>query len=130
MKLSGVREAYYFHSGKVSDITRQMALAGVGLIWVFRSQEPGQMKVPNDLIPAAVLIVIGLTLDFLQYVAGTLLWGIRARKLENAGTTDETNVSLPDWINYPALVFFWTKMLATISAYVVLIRFLWMQLNK
>jgi hypothetical protein len=129
MKLSGIRDNYYFHSGKVSDIIRQMALAGVALIWVFKSDVQGQAKIPNDLVPAAVLIFIGITLDFLQYVAGTLIWGIRARILENKGKQDDDIIPLPDWINYPALVFFWTKILTTVAAYLIFICFLWTKLK-
>jgi hypothetical protein len=129
MKLSGIRDNYSFHSGKVSDIIRQMALAGVALIWVFKSEVQGQAKIPNDLIPAAVLIVSGITLDFLQYVAGTLMWGIRARKLEKQSKQDDDTVPLPDWINYPALVFFWTKIPTIVAAYAILIYFLWTKLQ-
>jgi hypothetical protein len=129
MKLSGVRDQYYFHSGKVSDIIRQMALAGIGLVWIFKFEENNQPKIPAELIPATVLIVIGLTLDFLQYVTATLMWATRARKLENKGTTDDQEVSLPDWINYPALLFFWTKIPVIVSAYAVLIHFLWLKIK-
>ncbi|HEY7405863.1 MAG TPA: hypothetical protein VIB39_20225 [Candidatus Angelobacter sp.] len=129
MKLSGVRENYYFHSGKVSDIIRQMALAGVALIWVFKAEVQGQSRIPNDLMPAAVLIVLGITLDFLQYVSGTLMWAIWARKLEKESKQDDDSVALPDWINYPALVFFWTKIPTIVAAYVIFICFFWAKLR-
>ena len=122
MKLSGARELYYFFSGKVSDIVRQMALAGIAIIWVFR--DPTQMRVPRELITPAILIVAGITLDLFHYVAGTLVWGIYARRQEKTGRKDDENVSPSARINYPSLLFFWTKIPVVLAAYILILKFL------
>lgn len=79
MTLKDFREAYYTLSGKASDITRQLGFAGLGAIWIFKYGSAGSERVPNELVPAAVAIVLALLLDFLQYAVGSLVWGAFAR---------------------------------------------------
>jgi hypothetical protein len=37
MKLDDAKSAYEVLSGNASDIIRQLSLAGVGLVWIFKS---------------------------------------------------------------------------------------------
>ena len=39
MKLSDYRETYYEFSGKASDVTRQLAFAGIAIVWIFKIEE-------------------------------------------------------------------------------------------
>jgi hypothetical protein len=124
MDLKYVQERYAYYSGKASDITRQFGFAGIAIIWIFRSETDKQWKVPRELLPAAILITIGLGLDFLQYIAGTLMWAVYRRLKERAGTPATADFLAPNWINWPALTFFWLKIIFVASAYAVLIKFL------
>ncbi|MGA9996850.1 MAG: hypothetical protein WBP93_15635 [Pyrinomonadaceae bacterium] len=125
MKLEDVRDTYYYHSQKTSDIVRQLGFAGIALIWMFKTDlGGGKQVVPPELIPAARFIVIGLALDLLHYVAGTLIWAIYNRRKERAGTKEGTEFLAPPSINWPTLIFFWAKTIIMIYAYVLLIRFL------
>ena len=76
MKLKDARDYYAFASGKTSDLVRQLAFAGIAVIWIFKSDSPGGViKLPGELLWPLGLIVIGLVADFLQYVAATICWG-------------------------------------------------------
>jgi len=124
VKLLDFRESYYTHSGKASDVARQLGFAGLGVVWIFKYEEAGNQSVPEGLVPVAALIVLALSCDFLQYIAATLIWGIFTRVKEKEGVNDLDEISAPPLLNWPALLFFWTKITLTISAYVVLIEYL------
>ncbi len=68
MTLKEAREAYYEHSGKASDVLRQLGVAGIGVIWVFKAEVHGAMVIPRPLLLPALLLVGGLFLDLLQHV--------------------------------------------------------------
>ena len=124
MKLAYLRERYSYYSGKASDIVRQLAFAGIALVWLFKTEVDKQWKIPVELLPAASLVVLTLLLDFLQYVVGSLVWaGYNASK-ERAGTTQDADFLAPRRINWLTNFFFWTKIVTTIIAYCLILRFL------
>lgn len=124
MKLAYLRERYSYYSGKASDIVRQLGFAGIAVVWLFKTEVDDEWKIPVELLPAAGLIVLTLLLDFMQYVVGSLVWaGYNASK-ERAGTTEDPEFLAPRMINWPANFFFWAKILTTIVAYYLILRFL------
>ena len=124
MKLKDARDLYYFFSGKTSDIVRQLALAGVAIVWLFKVDVAGIPKVPAALILPLSLIVGGLALDLLHYAVATCLWGVYQRRKEKAGTKDDEEFLAPRQFNWPALVLFTGKILLVGSAYFLLLRHL------
>lgn len=124
MKLSDFREDYYEFSGKVSDLVRQLGFAGLGTIWIFKHESAGQINVPKELIPVAALIILALTLDFLQYVIATMIWGRFARRHEKKGKRESDELTAPPWSNMPANICFWGKVLIMVIAYGLLLAHL------
>jgi hypothetical protein len=122
MKLSDAREAYYDHSGSASTVARQLGFAGIALVWIFRSPENASVVLPAALQAPAVLLIIGLGFDLMQYAASALIWGGFARHHERRHPNAK-EAKAPAWLNWPGLVCFWTKIAAVISAYVLLLRF-------
>jgi len=128
MKLKDCRENYYFHTGKVSEISRQLAFAGLALIWIFIGLEIQEtLAIPNALIWPGILILVTLALDFLHYLTAAAIWGIYGRAKERAGISQSTEFKAPRHLNWPAIVLFILKATAIIIAYILLIRFLAMQ---
>lgn len=121
MKLKDARELYYFFSGKTSDIVRQLALAGIGMVWLFRVGAVGAEKIPVALKIPLQLIVIGLALDLLHYAIATGVWGIFQRRKELAGTDENSEFLAPEALNYPSLALFVAKVACVIAAYVMLL---------
>jgi hypothetical protein len=107
---------------------RQLGFAGIALVWVFKTDVGGRQTVPPELLPAALLIVIGLTLDLLHYIAGSLVWGIYHRIKERAPTKETTEFLAPRQINWPALVLFWSKTAVMVTAYGFIVWFLYRRL--
>ena len=125
MKLEDCRKHYYEYSGKASDILRQLAFAGIALIWIFRVTVHGQAQIPEALSVPAVLFACGLAFDLLQYLFATVMWGGfgRYKELKNKTPRDQ-EFKAPRWINWPGNTFFFLKTISVLMAYIFLIHFL------
>lgn len=112
-------------SDKSSEINRQLAFAGIAIIWVFKTDSGGRQIVPDELFLPGLFLVLSLTFDLLQYVIKSEIWYRVTRKNEKARIKEFT---VRPWINYPGDILYWIKIVATLLAYVLLIRFLVAQL--
>lgn len=124
MILKDARDNYYFHTGKVSDIVRQLALGAIAIVWIFRTGAGVPFSIPYELLMPLKLVVAGLGLDLLQYVSGALFWGALQWRKERAGFAESDDFKAPVWINWPALVCFWAKAGLTAMAYWQLLLYL------
>ena len=124
MNLSELRETYYEDTAKASDISRQLGFAAIALIWAFRESGDGIVRVSPDLAPAAILVVLGLSMDLLQYVVRSAIWGIYNRRKERREIDQNAELELHVALNWPALFFFWGKITCVIAAYAFLLNFL------
>ncbi|MBP6276481.1 MAG: hypothetical protein KA393_03630 [Limnohabitans sp.] len=124
MKLSKIREDYYYFSGKASEVTRQLSLAGIAVIWIFKSEAQNQLAIPKQVLEPLTLFIGSLAVDLMQYVIASLVWGAFARFHEKRGVKDSGEVIAPNYFNYPAIVFFWTKIALAIAGYILLLLFL------
>ena len=121
MLLKDARDSYYYNSGKVSDLVRQLALAGIGLIFILAfGQEIADQRLPRSLLYPAIFIVVALFLDFAQYAVATATWGIYARLKEKNGVDEDQEFEAPAAINWAGLVFFWLKTGFLVLAYALL----------
>lgn len=82
MKLSEYKKAYEEFSGRLSDVARQLAFAGIALIWLFKVDTKPVPRIPPDLLPPTALLAMGLCCDLLQYILGTVIWQRFHRKHE------------------------------------------------
>src|SRR5688500_15770819 len=81
MALEKYLQATYFYSGEASKINRQLAFAGIAIIWIFYSSKNPEL-IPRGMQLPLLLLVIGLAVDLLQYVMGYILLKIFHRKHE------------------------------------------------
>ena len=127
MNVKDARVEYHYFSGKVSEIARQLCLASIALVWIFKTDVGGRQQVPGELLPATLLAVGGLASDFLQYLYGSLAWGYFQRKKELEVRRAEPSIDsfhAPRWINWPTLTFFWLKLILTAATYTLLFSYL------
>ena len=108
-------------TGKASEITRQLGFAGLAIIWVFKSGQGTEYSVPKDLLLPALMLTVGLTLDFLHYVAAGALWQWFTKSAQKARKEE---FDAPAWINPVTWTFFILKITAIVAAYSYLILFL------
>lgn len=129
MKLEDLRKIYQDRTSSLSTITRQLALAGVGVLWVLRTGEKhGTIAFVSVLKYSFALYVLALGFDLLQYAYSSLAWGVFNRLKEKQDVADDEVFHAPPAINWPTLFFFWGKVLFTIAGYAILLSALGAQL--
>jgi hypothetical protein len=124
MKIKQVRANVDTFTGKASELCRQLALAGIAVVWVFKNSGDRNV-IPDDFLLPIFLLVLTLAFDFLQYVAGSIEWMIFNHIQENkySCTSEDQEVdSSPAWINYPHLLFFILKIVTIIGSYAFLLK--------
>jgi hypothetical protein len=125
MNLSFVWGRYDYYSKKASENVRQLGFAALALIWLFKVEVNGRWQLPRELLTPGAWIVGALVLDFIHYVLGTFLWAAFYWIKERTNTKESANFDAPRWLNWPTLVLFWAKIIATCIAYCLIIRFLY-----
>lgn len=129
MKISEIRDAYYEATGKVSDIVRQLGLAGVAIIWIFRSgTDSGGIPYSHTLKVPLGYFVISLACDLLQYAYQSLIWGLLNWYYFRKHKKNAVEVEISGKWNVPALMLFWPKTILTVVAYIYLLEFIYHQL--
>lgn len=123
MNLAYVRGNYEYHTGKVSELTRQLAFAGLAIIWLFKTGQDGAFKLPPSLVAPLFLLVLTLSLDWLQYAVASVVWDRYQRVKESSGALDGAEFEAPPRINWPANFFFFLKQLSLVAAYVLLLSY-------
>jgi hypothetical protein len=124
VKLSDARKAYYDLSGTGSTVARQLAFAGIALVWVFRAPGEDTVVLPAALWLPTIFLVSGLALDMLHYLCSAAVWGAFHRINEKRFPDEpDREVEAPHWLNWPALVAFWGKASSIALAYLLLLRF-------
>lgn len=123
-----VKEGYKvvdFATGKASEINRNLALAGIAVIWIFKVGEGPRQSLPAELVPPTLILVCGLAFDLLQYLVTAFAWYFFTRGKERTSIAEFT---APPGINLPGTILFILKFCATFAAYVYLMVYLISQL--
>ena len=131
MKLGDVQKEVDAYSKSASDGVRQLALAGIAIIWLFKTAKPEAAGIPfSDLLLTPLAgFALALVLDLLQYVASAIAWSFFFQKRDGSGVTRETEIGKAwRFINWPGGICFFTKIAIVAAAYVILIVFIAQQL--
>jgi len=127
MKLSDAYTYYEFFSGKASELARQLAFAGIAVIWVFRRAPPNEeTTIPAALFAPGFYFCLALAFDLLHYVAGTIAWGRfhRYHEVRLAKPGADPTIDAPRYINWAQSTFFSLKLAAVAAGYFFLLQFL------
>lgn len=139
MLLKTIRQSYYDASGTLSSINRQSCLGGIALIWLFKGSITNSslknstelmLIFPNGLYWSLVCLVMSLIFDFMHYFCTTIIWGIYAHRTEkylDLHQFDKEKHSIKDpcgCINFPALLFFYGKIIVSFIGFVKLTQFM------
>ena len=122
LTLERAYESVDYYTGKASEINRQLSLAGLAVIWVFKTDTGGRQIVPDDLFLPGLLLVVGLALDLLHYVVMGELWERYTKRKDDRG---EKEFRVPKILNWPGDAFYYLKIVSVLVAYYFLIDFLW-----
>ncbi len=122
---SNIRDAYNTYTGKLSDIVRQLAFAGIGVVWILRvGTESGGIAFAPQLRNVLLFYVFTLTADVLHYIVGSATWGVYNTIKEWQDTPEEEEFHAPRIINWIPLTFFWGKVLLCAYATYKLLMYL------
>jgi hypothetical protein len=125
LKLQDAQSAYEDRSATASQIVRQISLAGIALVWIFRvapnSSSPIQVVLDSGLRRGAFFIFLGLFLDLLQYLVGTIIWFAVFRYQEKRGLEEDDEFYPRAELNWPTWLLFWAKVASVMVAYLAYI---------
>ena len=131
-RLSEYSKDYYEFSGKASDVARQLAFAGIALVWIFRIEDGAAPSIPQQLLLPTALLALTLAFDLLQYITATSIWGIfqwrkdRKRYKYNP----DPKLEAPYWYPRPQFIFFVLKLCSILIAFILLTRYFWVTWYK
>ena len=125
MKLSEYKKDYYSYSGLASTTSRQLALAGIALIWIFKTQVQDVYNLPNELLLPAICLIAALASDLLQYVAGSIIWEFfhRYHEKKRESITQDPDIEAPFYFTWPINLFFYSKIVSVLVAYYYLFQY-------
>lgn len=125
MKLSNYKDDYYEFTGLASSASRQLAFAGIALLWLFKSGDNGAYEIPKQLFVPATALIFTLSCDILQYVTGSLIWGtfFRANEKKTKEIGEDPVLEAPSYYSWPITAFFILKIASVIYAYYHLLKF-------
>jgi hypothetical protein len=114
---------YTDYHKSVNEISRQIAYAGIALIWVFRVTGPGQVHIPKLLFISGFFLILCLFFDYLQYIVGAITYQIYGTYKEKQVTASET-FQQPDSLLHPMDALFFLKIIAAIIGYIFAMKYL------
>lgn len=122
MKLSDYKHAYEEFSGKSSDVARQLAFAGIALVWIFKIDHSGNYALPSTLHLPLALLIFTLCSDLFQYIMASAIWGIyhRVQEKKRPDVNDDPDIEAPYYFHYPITLFFILKLMSVCLAYAFL----------
>jgi len=131
MKLSEFNKRADEYTAKASEITRQLILGGLAIIWLFKVSIDGTETLDRFLIVPLICLSIALVADLLQYVLGGKIWKAfflqeEAKANHNSDSTKELDpdIKAPKKLSKPIYFFYWTKILLMLLSYLLLIVYL------
>ena len=126
MKLSEFKTDFYEFSGVASSCSRQIAMAGIALLWLFKyGDTPDTYTLPIELFLPALFLIASLGSDLIQYVLGAVIWGgfHRYHEKRRSSEDDDPSIEAPPYYSYPIYFFFGLKIIFVLSAYFLILSF-------
>lgn len=125
MELKEYKNTSYKYTEKASEIARQMMLAGIGIIWIIRTDNSGLSLSDSELKWPLAIMAITLLVDFSQYLLGGAIWIRFYRNHESKGVEGTADVKNDKpWRSEVLYWFYYIKFLLTIIAYGLIIKVL------
>jgi|HubBroStandDraft_6_1064221.scaffolds.fasta_scaffold970643_1 hypothetical protein len=128
--LSAWLDEFYQDTGTLSGIVRNIALGGIGIIWIFKSPDLMHHVLPKELLAPLKFIILGILGDVMQYIWRSiniyLFWKIKDVKHHRGQLTGKQiqDVTMPEYISIGTWVFFIAKIACVSYAYYLLYLYL------
>jgi hypothetical protein len=119
-KAQAQKDAY---SGTASEIVRQLAFAGIAVIWLFRvgGEDAGGVGFSPALLWPLAGFTVTLVLDLLQYVLSAIAWWLfymsTERQIRAKTLAADAKVDTPWLVLLPNYICFFGKLVAIAVSY-------------
>ena len=121
-----------FYSGQASTIVRNLVLAGIAIVWIFKRPDAGKPVIQGLLNTELFLLALALFLDLLQYVWGTIFWRYfysdQRKVAENKVITEPNygdDIDTPGFISWPIDLLFYAKIIVLFFAYAGILKYVY-----
>lgn len=128
--LEELKNDFYEFSRKTSENVRQLALAGVAIIWIFKIEVGGKIAIPNQLIDSLKFFIYTLSTDFLHAFIPSIIYGVYQTYLKSKGKQDKEAVHFPSYLTIPAWTFYILKIVFLLFAYIHILIYIKHYLEK
>lgn len=132
MGLSDFPAQMRFYSIQASANVRNLVLAGIAIIWIFKRPEAGKPIIPGLLNTELFGLGLALALDFLQYVWGSVSWRVyywnqcRIAKKRQATQPDYgRDISASGFVSIPIDILFYGKIVVMAFAYYGILKYVY-----
>lgn len=113
------------NTSKASTNVRNLAFAGIAIVWLFKSSDPEKPIIPDELIFPLILFCLALTFDFIQYVWAGFIWLYKAKKSEKMNSIcRDYEVTLSSKIPNSIHIIYWLKVVTIVVSYILLATYL------
>ena len=125
MKLEQYKKDAYEFQGLASNLVRQLAFAGIGLIWIFKIDKPKDHLLPNECYWPLLLFVVTLAFDFFQYFIPSIIWMkfFRNHEKKNHGKVD-FEIKAKEIYSFPGYFFYYGKIFFLIIGYIFIVKYI------
>ncbi len=132
MTLKEIREDYVRYSTNVSNLSRNLAYAGIGIVWIFKHTNSENVDKALSMIPVElrlplILFIVVLIIDLFQYFVQILIWYpyYVSKKKENRDKNEEDVIlNEPEKYNIIPWLLWLAKLIVVIVAYYIMGLFL------
>ena len=123
MTLDEIWKQYETYSKAASDSARQLSLAGIAVVWLFKVESGQTVHLEWSTLVAGACFVASLGCDLLQLISGTLVYFFLGKYREGRPLNDRDG-DYPDCILWPIDLFFFAKFGLVIWGYIELLKFI------
>ena len=132
MRIEDYKKEYEFYSGKLSEITRNLAYMGFGVVWILIGGLDGFKTgfIPPLLIWVLALLVLFQIFDISHYLYQTITWYKHFRKLEknneedNENKYERNNFTADNKLAERAWYIYWSKITIIVVAFLLLLIYI------
>jgi len=118
-------DVFYDFSRTASDLSRNLAFAGIGIIWIVAIAKDNSTTLPTELLKPICLLAISLACDLAQYVYATIAWYLFClHKERKYGEDYKDKIKSNELINIPTWILFGVKIGFVAFAYMDLVSYM------
>jgi hypothetical protein len=119
--LINLLDEFYKNSSKLSDLIRNIAFVGIGIIWILSNEIITNI---SDYLFSLAAFTFGLLLDMFQYLWKTItlhcLFKAKEKEYDNKKIKDEEEILKPYYIERGSWVFFILKIVSILLGFILL----------